>query len=79
MPDTAHEAVEALNVMATLFETIVQFVDEPDKQLEFAETVLKAQELSYSAEQEINAAVQACTKARVAALSGLGDRRPTLH
>ncbi len=79
LPDTAHEAVEALDVLATFFETFVQFADEPDKQLEFAETVLNAQELSYSAEQEINEAVRACTEARRAALARSGDGRPTLH
>jgi len=65
--------------LASFFEVFVQFADEPATEAKFAETVRHAQQLSYIAEQEINEAVQACVKARHAALSRLGDRRPTLH
>ena len=56
MPDTAHEAVEALSELASFFEVFVQFADEPDTEAKFAETVRQAQQLSYIAEQEINEA-----------------------
>ncbi len=79
MPDTAHEAVEALSELVSFFEVFVQFADEPTTEAKFAETVRHAQKLSYIAEQEINETVRACTKARHAALSRLGDGRPTLH
>ena len=79
MPDTAHEAVEALSELVSFFELFVQFADEPATEAEFAETVRHAQQLSYIAEHEINEAVQACVKARHAALSRLGDRRLSLH
>ncbi len=79
LPDTAHEAVEALDVLTTFFETFVQFADEPYTEVEFGETVLNARKLSYIVEQEINEAVQACVKARHAALARMGDGRPSLH
>jgi hypothetical protein len=79
LPDTAHEAVEALSELASFFEAFVQFGDEPYTEVEFGEAVLNARKLSYIAEQEINETVRACTKARHAALSRLGDGRPTLH
>ena len=61
------------------FESFAQFAYEPATEVEFGETVGHAQQLSYIAEQEINEAVQACTKTRHAALSRLTDGRPTLH
>ena len=79
LPDTAHAAVEALSELASFFESFAQFAYEPATEVEFGETVGHAQQLSYIAEQEINEAVQACTKTRHAALSRLTDGRPTLH
>jgi len=79
LPDTAHEAVEALSELASIFEVFAQFADEPAIEAKFGKTVRDAQKLSYIAEQEINETVRACTKARHAALSRLGDGRPTLH
>lgn len=79
LPETAHQAVQELGDLMSFFQAFVQFADEPQKDAEFRETVRNAQQLSYIAEQELNAAVQACSKARRAALTRPGGGRPSLH
>jgi hypothetical protein len=82
LPERAHHGLNALAEVRSLFAAtrdlaVDETISAPSKQVET--TLRQLRELTKNAEQEINAVVLSCTRARRQMLEEITSKKPTLH